>query len=151
MGRVINVDSTGAQRSRLRRTIAECLNRLMAKPELDAEAKDIASLIVLALREITDGVAQSADVWDKRGYYLKSDALRNDWDWADRTADRMANLIRVGDWARLPVVLATLVPRFSDVDVVKLTRSASLWRGAYARLIEDEKKRRGVAEQGARP
>jgi len=147
MGRVINTDSTGAQRSRLRRTIAECLNRLMAKPELDAEAKDIASLIVLALREITDGVAQSADVWDKRGYYLKSDTLRNDWDWADRTADRMGNLIRVGDWARLPVVLATLVPRFADVDVVKLTRTEALWRGAYARLLADETKRRAKVQE----
>ena len=86
---------------------------------------------------------------DKRGYYLKSDSLRNDWDWADRTADRMANLIRVGDWARLPVVLATLVPRFKDVDVVKLTRSAALWRGAYARLLEDEKRRRATAEPTA--
>lgn len=142
MGRLINVDSTGAQRARLRRTIAECLNRLMAKPDLDAEAKDIAALIVLALREITAGVEQSADVWDKRGYYLKSDALRRDWDWAGRTADRMANLIRVGDWARLPVVLATLVPKFADVDVVKLTRSAALWRGALSRLIADEQKRR---------
>lgn len=142
MGRLINVDSTGAQRARLRRTIAECLNRLMAKPELDAEAKDIAALIVLALREITAGVEQSADVWDKRGYYLKSDALRRDWDWADRTADRMANLIRVGDWVRLPVVLATLVPKFADVDVVKLTRSEALWRGALARLLADEQKRR---------
>lgn len=142
MGRLINVDSTGAQRARLRRTIAECLNRLMAKPELDAEAKDIAALIVLALREITAGVEQSADVWDKRGYYLKSDTLRRDWDWADRTADRMANLIRVGDWVRLPVVLATLVPKFADVDVVKLTRSEALWRGALARLLADEQKRR---------
>lgn len=142
MGRLIHVDSTGAQRARLRRTIAECLNRLMAKPELDAEAKDIAALIVLALREITAGVEQSADVWDKRGYYLKSDALRRDWDWADRTADRMANLIRVGDWVRLPVVLATLVPKFADVDVVKLTRSEALWRGALARLLADEQKRR---------
>ena len=142
MGRLIHVDPTGAQRARLRRTIAECLNRLMAKPDLDAEAKDIAALIVLALREITAGVEQSADVWDKRGYYLKSDALRRDWDWAGRTADRMANLIRVGDWARLPVVLATLVPKFADVDVVKLTRSEALWRGALARLVADERQRR---------
>jgi hypothetical protein len=46
----------------------------------------------------------------------------------------MTSLIRVDDWVRLPVVLADLAPRFADVHVAKLTRSAELWTGAYERL-----------------
>lgn len=134
MSRLIHVDSTGAQRQRWRRTIAEALNRLMAKQHLDDDAKDLAALIVFALREISAGVEQSASVWDKRHYYIKADQLRMEWEWAGRAAQRMTNLIRVDDWVRLPVVLADLAPRFADVNVSKLTRSDELWRGAYRRL-----------------
>jgi hypothetical protein len=135
MGRLVQTESTSTQRQRHRRTIAEALNRLMAKRELDDEARDLAAIIVFSLRAIADGVEQSASVWDKKHYYIKADRLRADWEWAGRAAERMSSLIRVGDWVRLPVVLADLVPRFSDVSVSKLTRSESLWRGAYGRLM----------------
>ncbi len=134
MSRLIQPDSTSNQRQRWRRTIAEALHHLMAKRALDDEAKDLAALIVFALREISTGVEQSASVWDKRHYYIKADRLRADWEWCGRSASRMTSLIRVDDWVRLPVVLADLAPRFADVHVSKLTRSSELWKGAYERL-----------------
>lgn len=137
MSRIVHTDSPSAQRQRLRRTIAEALNRLMAKKELDDETQDLAALIVFALREIDAGIERSATAWDKRHYYVKADRLRHEWEWAARAADRMTNLIKGGDWARLPVVLASLAPRFSDIQVAKLTRSAELWSGAYQRLMDE--------------
>jgi hypothetical protein len=148
MSRLIQTDSTSSQRQRWRRTIAEALNHLMAKRALDDEAKDLAALIVFALREISAGVEQSASVWDKRHYYIKADRLRADWEWSGRAADRMASLIRVDDWVRLPVVLADLAPRFADVHVAKLTRSDALWAGAYARLKAEAVKPDGVKSDG---
>lgn len=147
MGRLINTDSTGAQRQRLRRTIAEALKLLATKRELDAEARDLSALIVFCLREIAEGVEQSATVWDKRHYYMKADRLRADWEWAGRSADRMANLIRVGDWLRLPVVLADIAPRFADVGVTKVTRSAALWAGACDRLVAEERAKKAAGAQ----
>jgi hypothetical protein len=135
VGSIVNLDSTGAERQRLRRTIAEALNRLMAKRTLDDEARDLSALIVLSLRRMDEGVSRSAAVWERRGYYVKADRLRTDWEWAARSADRMTVLIRGGDWARLPVVLAGLAPRFADVQVVKLTRSPRTWQGAYDKLM----------------
>jgi hypothetical protein len=137
MGRLVVVDSTSTERQRLRRTIAEALNRLMAKRALDDEAKDLAALIVFALREVDVGVERSATVWDKKHYYIKADHLRNDYGWVSRYAERMTTLITVGDWVRLPVVLAELAPRFQDIHVSKLTRSAALWQGAHARLVAE--------------
>ena len=80
---------------------------------------------------------QSASAWDKRHYYIKADRLRADWEWTDKAAERLARLIGVDDWVRVPVVLAELAPRFADVDVVKLTRSPRLWEGAYAKLKQE--------------
>ncbi len=147
MGRLINADSTSTIRQRWRRTIAESLKRLMAKQALDEEAKDLSALIVFALREISEGVEQSATVWDRKHYYIKADHLRADWEWAARTADRMTRLIRVDDWLRLPVVLAEMAPRFADVDVVQFTRGQQLWQGAYRRLKAEEP----APEPSARP
>jgi hypothetical protein len=137
MGRIVQTDSTGAERARLRRTIAEALRCLMGKHDLDDEARDLAALIVFSLREIGAGVERSATVWDKRHYYIKADQLRREWEWADRAAERMTVLIAGGDWARLPVVLATLAPRFADVHVARITRSEKLWTGAYRRLVAE--------------
>ncbi len=136
MSPIVNVDSTGAERQRLRRTIAEAMHRLMEKKQLDDEARDLAALIVLALREIEAGIERSATAWDKRDYYVKADRLRRDWEWVARAAERMTNLIVGGDWARLPVVLASIAPRFSDIHVAKLTRSPRTWQGAYRKLVE---------------
>ena len=139
MGRLVHIDSPSAERQRLRRTIAEALHLLVKKPELDAEAKDLAALIVLALREISRIIENSATAWDKRHYYIKADQLRAEWEWAERAAERMESLIRVGDWPRLPVALAALVPRFHDIKVKKVTRSNNLWSGSYALLMEKPK------------
>lgn len=137
MSRLINPDSTGTERQRLRRTIAEAMHLLMAKTALDDEARDLAALIVFSLREIVNGVERSADVWDKRHYYIKADRLRRDWEWAARASERMTGLIVGGDWARLPVVLAALVPHFADIHVAKVTRSHKLWDGACRRLVDE--------------
>jgi len=52
MSRIINIDGPGKQRHQHRRTIAEALRRLLEKRTLDEESKDLAALIVFALRGI---------------------------------------------------------------------------------------------------
>jgi len=138
MGRVISVERVGTKRQQLRRTVAEALRRLMEKPELDEEAKDLAALIVFCLDAIAEGVDRSATAWERRNYYLKADRFRREWAWASRTADEMMTLIREDAWDGLPAVLASLLPHFADVRVVKLVRPPSLWQGAYQRLLAEE-------------
>ena len=137
MSRLVNIDSTGKDRQRLRRTIAEALHRLMKKQAVDSETLDLAALIVFALREIEAGIERSATAWDKRHYYIRADRLRADWEWSGRAAERVANLLVAEDWSRLPLVLADRAPRFADVRVKTRTRPARLWRGAYSRLLEE--------------
>lgn len=137
MSRLIRTDSPSTERQRLRRSIAEALHRLALKTELDQEAKDLVALIVLSLREIVRNIESSAAAWEKRYYFEKAEALRNEWAWAGRYSERTALLVRAGDWARLPLLLADLSLRFGDVRVTKLTRSSKLWDGAYRRLMEE--------------
>ena len=135
MSRVVTADSVGAQRQRLRRTIAEALRRLMAKRTLDEEARDLAALIVFSLREIDAGIEQTTSAWEKRDYYLKADRFRQEWLWVAPTADELEKTLRQGAWDRVPAVLAGLLSHFSDITVNRMVRSENLWSGCYERLL----------------
>ena len=139
MSRIAYTDGTpNQQRNNLRRAIAEVVRRMSAKPGVDAEAKDMVAFIVFALREIAVSVDKSASAWEKRDYYLKADAFRRDWAWVEPAADRLHAAIREERWADLPIELAQLMPKFSDVRVTKFTRPPSLWQGCYKRLAQSQ-------------
>ena len=137
MSRITNVDGTpSSQRNRLRRTIAEILRRLITtKNTIDAETKDMISFIVVALRLIGDSIEQTCLAWEKRDYYVKADQFRREWTWLAPTADRLEDLIVTKEWSLLPTEIAGLAARFSDVKVNQMTKPASLWQGAYQKLI----------------
>jgi hypothetical protein len=137
MSRVINTDGPGKRRNQWRRTVAEALRRLIAKKELDAEARDLAAVIVLGLRGIADTIEETVEPWEKRDYYLKADRFRIEWEWASPAAERMARTIKEGKWLELPPQFAELLPRFSDIHIAKFTRSPDSWRGAYDVLMRE--------------
>ncbi len=139
MGRVVAIDNVGTQRRQLRRTIAEALRRLVRKPELDEEGKDLTALIVFSLRRLSDGVEQTATAWEKRDYYLKADRFRMQWQWVDEIAYELETALLLGQWERVPEILAHLSPRFADVTIARYTRPSSLWQGCYRRLLNGEK------------
>jgi hypothetical protein len=138
MSRVVNTDGVGTRRQRLRRTIAEALRHLMAKRELDDEARDLAALIVFCLREIDEGIEQTTAAWEKRDYYLKADRFRQEWLWVGPAADELEKLIRQGAWDRLPASLAKLLGHFGDITINRTVRSEKLWQGCYQKLVSGQ-------------
>ena len=139
MSRVITTNSVGKQRRQLRRTIAEALRRLASKRTFDRESQDLAALIVFSLRRLDEGVDQTATAWEKRDYYLKADRFRLQWEWLQDAAYGLESTLLLGQWDKVPDVLVTLFPRFTDITVVKYTRSSALWEGCYQRLVSGKK------------
>ena len=138
MTRITNVDGTpAAQRNRLRRTIAEILRRLGSKTTVDTETKDMLAFIITALRLIEASIEKSCEAWEKRDYYLKADQFRREWTWLAPTADRLEDLLVTEEWSLLPTELAGLAARFLDVKVNQMTKPASLWQGAYQKLLSN--------------
>ena len=136
MSRITRIDGTPTQqRNAIRRTIAEILRRIMEKKSIDAEARDMLAFIVFGLRSMDASIDQSATAWEKRDYYLKADQLRREWLWLPDTANRLEGILRADDWATVPIELAALVSRFSDIRIVTFTKSPTLWLGAYKKLL----------------
>ena len=144
MSRVVNLDGPGKARNQLMRTSAEVIRHLSQKTELDEEACDMAALLVFCLREIDAGIDDSALAWEKRDYWVKAEQFRARWAWAGRAANELNMVVMRGAWEQLPGVLARLLPYFTEIKIVKLTRDSSLWRGAYNRLLQER-----PATQGA--
>lgn len=138
MSRVVNVDGPGKARSQLMRTGAEVIRLLSQKSGLDDEARDMAALLVYCLRGIDSGIDESAAAWEKRDYWVKAEQFRARWAWAGKAGRELQSLVLSENWERLPAVLAGLLPHFTDIRIVKLTRHAGLWQGAYDRLIQEE-------------
>jgi len=135
MARIIYTESPGKTRHHYRRSVAEMLRRLTQKKRIDDEARDQAALIVLCLQGMADTVDQTVTAWEKRDYWMKAEHFRRDWEWLDPMADQLAAVICQGEWQKLPTLLASLAPYFSDISVKRMTRDATLWEGAYERLL----------------
>ncbi len=135
MSRVIHTKNPTTIRNQHRRTIAEILRLLGQKPHVDNEAKDMAAMIVLSLREIKSGVEQTAQAWEKRDYWLKAERFLRNWDWITESAANLEDVIRHEAWDLLPELLSELFTHFTDVQIKKMTRNSNDWRGAHRKLL----------------
>ena len=140
MSRVINTNNPNKIRNHNRRTIAEMLQRLAKKPELDEEAKDMAATIVLCLREIHDTVETTIVAWEKRDYWMKAERFARDWEWTQKMAADLEDVIRADAWDLIPELLMTLYPHFSDIQIKTLTRKPIAWEHHYVFLMKQEPK-----------
>jgi hypothetical protein len=138
MSRVINTDSTGKKRNQNMRTAAEILRRLSQKSDIDDEAKDMVATLVYCFREIDEGIEQSAEVWEKRDYWMKAEEFRQRWRWAGAAADEIQALVFSDSWHLLPQIILKLLPLFKDIKITKLTRKESSWQGSYVRLMREK-------------
>lgn len=137
MGRVINTNSPAKRRSHLMRTIAEILRRLgQRQGEIDDEVRDMVAMIVFCLREIDDGIIESIQAWEKRGYWKKADKFQQEWMWTGNMAAKVEKMLRDEAWDTLPDVMMKLFPHFSSIVINKMMRNPSEWEGCYAKLIE---------------
>jgi hypothetical protein len=138
MGRVINTDGPGKRRNQNMRTCAELLRRLSQKNGIDAESKNILSLLVFCLRDIADGIDESTVAWEKRDYWVKAEEFRRRWRWTHERANDLEALILEERWDDIPMMMMKLLPHFSDIKVQKFTRGKDVYQGAYDRLLAEQ-------------
>jgi hypothetical protein len=113
------------------------LRRLGEKTVVDDEAKDMAALLVFCFREIDEGIDESVIAWEKRDYWVKAERFRERWSWAAPAAHVVEKIVREESWDQLPLVLIKYLPQFEYIKIAKYTRSANVWRGAFARLLRE--------------
>ena len=148
MSRIINVGDTPAKRRNVhRRSCAEVLRLLARHPSLasgvfDEEAKDMTAFLVFSLRGIEETIETSAQAWDDRNYWKKSEKLRADWRWCRQVADHIESLMLEDCWNEIPQALINLVSRFQSVTITKMMRDSDWWVGAFRAMVKKANKAR---------
>src|SRR5512140_3309855 len=127
MSRVINPDSVGKERTRLCKSVVLALRELMRQSEPNETSRDLAAFMALALQEVFQTVEVSVAAWEKKGYWVKADRFRMEWEWADRTGKRLEQAVRADDWGTVAMTSAQVAQKLMKIDVPQRHRLGTPW------------------------
>lgn len=141
MGRVINPEGAGKERTMLTRSVVLAIRELMRQTDADTRTRDLAAFIALALGTIAGTIDTSVEAWEKRGYWLKADRFRMEWAWTEKLGRAMREAVLAGDWPVVAVTAAQVAEKLKNVDVPQRHRLGEPWDGAWTRLQADSRSR----------
>jgi hypothetical protein len=84
--------TVGDRKKQLRIVAEMLLEHLPAVLNDQSLARDLLTVIHLAILAAAADAEKSATAWDKRAYHLKADELRREWEWAPGAANYAAGL-----------------------------------------------------------
>ena len=134
MGRLIKTETAGKERKRLIRAIVVALRELSRSHHIDGSNRDYSAFIALALMNVYKTIDVSVIAWEKRDYWVKADRFRMEWIWTKQTADSLAKALLEDDWEDVPIMLAKVGSKFSDVHIPVRHNVGTPWIGAWNQL-----------------
>lgn len=139
MGRVINPDGTGKERARLAKATVLALRELMRQTKPDETSRDLAAFIALALLKIAETIDLSVTAWEKKGYWIKADRFRLEWDWSARIGEKMQSAVVADDWASIALLSAQVGGKLANIKIPERHRLGQPWVGAYHLVVSGKK------------
>jgi hypothetical protein len=134
LSRIYSPESAGKDRTRLSKTIVLALRELMKQSEPDAITRDLTAYVVLALEEIAGNIDSSVEAWEKRGYWVKADKFRLEWEWAGVNAAKLRKALLGEDWGNVAAIVANVAQKLRKITVSEKHRLGTPWIGAAKRL-----------------
>ena len=131
MTQIIKTSTPGKEREQLSKAIVITIRTFMRQGAPDHETKDMIAFIILALKEISTGIDQSVAAWEKRGYWVKADKYRLEWQWAGEMADKLQHAFKAEDWGKIAEYLLDTMTHFSNIKVSDRHRMGQPWVNAY--------------------
>ena len=135
MSKIYSPDSAGKDRTKLSKTIVLALRELMKQTEPDAVTRDITAYLIVSLEEIAGNIDASVLAWEKRGYWVKADRYRLEWEWAGVIAAKLRTALASEDWGTIAGLAAQIAQKLNKVVVPAGHRMGTPWVGA-ARLLK---------------
>jgi hypothetical protein len=117
------------------RNLALALRRGSESNVSTDELQDLFAFILTNLEEINASVDRTAQAWEKRGYWLKADRFRLDWEWCRMCAHLLVDCLGNQDMEGSRAALPALVQAAMKVQIPKKMRDAQPWRGAWSAYV----------------
>ena len=130
MTRIIKTSTPGKERNRLSKAIVITIREFMRQQETGKETRDMVTFVILALKQIAEGIDQSVAAWEKRGYWVKADKYRMEWRWSGEIAAKLEKAYDQDDWGEIPEHLIATMQNLDSVKVSDRHRMGKPWMGA---------------------
>jgi hypothetical protein len=134
LGRVINPERVGQERTELTRGIVLALRELANKSDVDDETRDLAAFIGLALVAVGEGVEKTILPWEKRGYWIKADRFRMEWAWSQKLGLEMQQAVLSEEWMQVAQIAGKVAGKLGSVKLPQRNRLGTPWAGSWRRL-----------------
>lgn len=131
MGHVIHTESAGKDRARLTKAVALAVRQLAQQPAPGPETRDLAAFFVLALEAIAATIDESVAAWEKRGYWVKAERFRMEWEWAGQCARQMRAALLEDDWPAAARTAAVIAQKVGHITIPPGHRLGRPWEGAW--------------------
>ena len=118
------------------RAVALAVRELAKKQDVDAEARDLAAFISLALDVVAETIEPSVAAWEKRNYWVKADKFRMEWHWAGKLAGEMREAVLNDDWARVAQIAVQVAMKVQKIKISDKHRMGRPWMGSWGKLKE---------------
>lgn len=135
MSRIVNPEGAGKEREMLARSVVAAIQELMRQQEVNSQTRDLAAYIVLALLQIRTTIESSVNAWEKRGYWLKADRFRMEWEWTELLSRKLKTAILSERWDEAAMLAVQITQKMSHVKVPKRGYKTEFWRGAWEKLM----------------
>ena len=130
MTRIIATSTPGKERAQLSKAIVITIREFMRQKEPGKNTRDMVAFIILALNEIAEGIDKSVAAWEKRGYWVKADKYRMEWQWTGLIAEKLEKSFQKSDWGNIASILLEIMGKFVDIKVSDRHRMGKPWVGA---------------------
>lgn len=140
MSRIINPEGAAKERTRITRSIVLALRELMRQQDLSDESRDLMAYIAQALLDLYATVDSSVGAWEKRGYWVKAERFRMEWEWSQHQGEKMRKAVLDEDWAGVAQCAAVTGQKLAKVSVPIRHKLGTPWVGAYEHLSDQARK-----------
>jgi hypothetical protein len=97
---------------------------------IDSSGKERA----LLTRNVVKTIDTSVEAWEKRGYWLKADRFRMEWEWTNRLGQRLHDGVMNDDWDMIAQISVQVAEKLKSVKLPKRLPKSEPWDGAWEKL-----------------
>ncbi len=130
MSRIIATSTPGKERAKLSKAIVITIREFMRQSEPGKNTRDMVAFVILGLKEIADGIDKSVAAWEKRGYWVKADKYRLEWQWTGLIAKELEKAFKSSNWGNIASILLEIMGKFDNISVSDHHRMGKPWIGA---------------------
>ena len=139
MSRIVNSESAGKDRTRLTKVVVISVRELLHQQEVSDLSRDLIACVLRSLDAIYETIDASVAAWEDRGYWVKADRFRQEWQWTKIIADKMRPLVYAENYGELIPLMVQIMQALQSVKVSENHRLGTPWTGQWQLLMAERK------------